>query len=100
MHPILFPCPLCHRHTVLGEWGNYFLFKYACTARCRKWEEQDVNFACIARIIREGGFKIAFMVRLSAIPGHLSTPVSGRRRAKKSPSTRMLLLHCPDYLER
>ena len=37
-------------------------------------EEQEVNFACIARVVREGGFLIAIVARLSAIPGHLTTP--------------------------
>jgi uncharacterized membrane protein YdjX (TVP38/TMEM64 family) len=59
---------------MLGEWGNYFVFRYACTARTKKMEETNMNFACIARVIREGGFWIAFWARLSALPGHLTTP--------------------------
>ena len=59
---------------MLGEWGNFFVFKYWCSARAKKMEEKDITFACIARVIREGGFMIPFMARLSAIPGHLTTP--------------------------
>lgn len=59
---------------MLGEWGNFTVFKYACTARAKRMEEQEVNFACIARVVREGGFLIAIVARLSAIPGHLTTP--------------------------
>lgn len=41
-----------------------------------------MTYACICRVIREGGFKIAFMARLSAIPGHLTT----RELAYKCPA--------------
>lgn len=46
-----------------------------CTARSEKLERKDVNYACMCAIVREGGFWIAFLARLSAIPGHLVTPV-------------------------
>lgn len=39
---------------MFGEWGNFFVFKYACTARAKKMEETSVTFACMARVIREG----------------------------------------------
>lgn len=60
--------------TVLGEWGNFLVFRYSCAARARRMEQNDITFACITRVIREGGFMIAFMARLSALPGHLTTP--------------------------
>lgn len=60
--------------TMLGEWGNFILFKWGCTTRSKKLEEKDVTYACICKVIRDGGFRIAFMARLSAIPGHLTTP--------------------------
>lgn len=60
--------------TMLGEWGNFIVFKWGCTARSKKLEEKDVTYACICKVIRDGGFRIAFMARLSAIPGHLTTP--------------------------
>ncbi|POW02315.1 hypothetical protein PSTT_11884 [Puccinia striiformis] len=45
--------------TLAGELANYWAFKYACSHRAAKLEKKDVNYAS----------------RLSAIPGHLVTPV-------------------------
>jgi hypothetical protein len=53
-------------NTVLGEWGNFIVFKYFCSARSEKMESRDVTYACMCRVVREGGFRIAFMARLSA----------------------------------
>ncbi|CAH7674861.1 expressed protein, partial [Phakopsora pachyrhizi] len=61
--------------TLLGELGNYFAFKYACSHRAKRLEKKDMNFACMCTVVRQGGFWIAFLARLSAIPGHLVTPV-------------------------
>ncbi|KAI7941607.1 hypothetical protein MJO29_013681 [Puccinia striiformis f. sp. tritici] len=61
--------------TLAGELANYWAFKYACSHRAAKLEKKDVNYACMCVVIREGGFWIAFLARLSAIPGHLVTPV-------------------------
>jgi uncharacterized membrane protein YdjX (TVP38/TMEM64 family) len=38
-------------------------------------EKQKLSYACLARTVREGGFKIALVARLSAIPGHFTTAV-------------------------
>jgi len=61
--------------TLLGELANFWAFKYACSHRAAKLEKKDLNYACMCVVIREGGFWIAFLARLSAIPGHLVTPV-------------------------
>jgi len=61
--------------TLLGEIGNYYAFKYCCSARGEKMEKQRLSYACLARAVREGGFKIALIARLSAIPGHFTTAV-------------------------
>ncbi|KAH9821580.1 snare associated Golgi protein-domain-containing protein [Melampsora americana] len=61
--------------TFLGEVANYWTFKYACTKRAQKLESKDLNYACMCIVIRDGGFWIAFLARLSAIPSHLITPV-------------------------
>jgi hypothetical protein len=45
-------------------------FKYCCRARGEKLEKTKISYACLARVVREGGFKIALIARLSAIPGH------------------------------
>ena len=61
--------------TLLGEIGNFYAFKYLCSARGEKLEKQKLSYACLARVVREGGFKIALIARLSAIPGHFTTAV-------------------------
>lgn len=33
-------------------------------------EKTKMYYACLARVVREGGFKVALIARLSAIPGH------------------------------
>ncbi|KAH9821570.1 hypothetical protein DFH28DRAFT_524897 [Melampsora americana] len=61
--------------TFLGELANFYVFKYACKARAARYEEKNLSFATLSLVIREGGFWIAFLARLSAIPSHLLTPV-------------------------
>jgi uncharacterized membrane protein YdjX (TVP38/TMEM64 family) len=47
---------------------------------------KSLNYACLTQVVRNGGFFMAFMIRLSAIPTHFSTvlfavcqlPVRGR----------------------
>jgi hypothetical protein len=38
-------------------------------------EKTNLTYACLARITRDGGFKIALVARLSAIPGHFTTAI-------------------------
>lgn len=33
-------------------------------------EKSNIQYGCLARIVRDGGFKIALIARFSAIPGH------------------------------
>ncbi|KAL5526992.1 hypothetical protein ACEPAF_8721 [Sanghuangporus sanghuang] len=61
--------------TFLGEMGNFYAFKYCCRARGEKLEKKDLQYACLARTVREGGFKVALVARYSAIPGHFTTAV-------------------------
>ncbi|KAF8654833.1 hypothetical protein AX16_003353 [Volvariella volvacea WC 439] len=61
--------------TFLGEVGNFYAFKYCCSARGEKLERTQIRYACLARVVREGGFRIALAARLSAIPGHFTTAV-------------------------
>ncbi|PCH42699.1 hypothetical protein WOLCODRAFT_25516 [Wolfiporia cocos MD-104 SS10] len=61
--------------TALGEIGNFYAFKYCCAARGEKLERNKLSYACLARVVRDGGFKIALIARLSAIPGHFTTAV-------------------------
>ncbi|KZT40246.1 hypothetical protein SISSUDRAFT_956423, partial [Sistotremastrum suecicum HHB10207 ss-3] len=61
--------------TLLGEVGNFYAFRYMCRARAEKLERDVWWYACLARTVREGGFIIAIVARLSAIPGHFTTAV-------------------------
>lgn len=33
-------------------------------------ERTKISYACLAKVVRDGGFKIALIARMSAIPGH------------------------------
>ncbi|TFK66091.1 hypothetical protein BDN72DRAFT_844792 [Pluteus cervinus] len=61
--------------TFLGEIGNFYAFKYLFRKRAEKLEREKLMYACLAKAVREGGFKIALAARLSAIPGHFTTAV-------------------------
>ncbi|KAI0050493.1 hypothetical protein FA95DRAFT_1555612 [Auriscalpium vulgare] len=61
--------------TFVGELGNFYAFKWCCRARGEKLERTNITYACLARVVREGGFKIALIARFSAIPGHFTTAV-------------------------
>ncbi len=61
--------------TLAGEVGNYYAFKYCLRSRAAKYENKNITYHCLSYVMREGGFWIVFMARLSAIPGHLTTAV-------------------------
>ncbi|KAK7028301.1 hypothetical protein R3P38DRAFT_3314789 [Favolaschia claudopus] len=61
--------------TLAGEIASYCVFKYACSARGQKLEENNIEYGAIAHIVRERGFWIVLVMRYSAIPAHLSTPM-------------------------
>ncbi|KAF5346208.1 hypothetical protein D9756_011139 [Leucocoprinus leucothites] len=61
--------------TFIGEVGNFYAFKYCCRSRGEKLERTNISYACLAQVVREGGFKIALVARLSAIPGHFTTAI-------------------------
>ncbi|KAK0473596.1 hypothetical protein IW261DRAFT_1569658 [Armillaria novae-zelandiae] len=50
--------------TFLGEVGNFYAFKYCCRSRGEKLEHKNIMYACLAKVIRDGGFKIALIARL------------------------------------
>ncbi|EJD49215.1 hypothetical protein AURDEDRAFT_161712 [Auricularia subglabra TFB-10046 SS5] len=45
-------------------------FKHCCHARAEKLEKKRPYYACLARVVREGGFKTALIARYSALPAH------------------------------
>ena len=61
--------------TFIGELGNFYAFKYFLHKRGQKWERENIFYGCIAKLVREGGFKIALIARYSAVPGHFTTAV-------------------------
>ncbi|KAI0656908.1 hypothetical protein C8Q70DRAFT_1056166 [Cubamyces menziesii] len=59
--------------TLLGELANYYVFRWLCIARGGKMETKSLQYAFLAEAVRQGGLRIAVIVRLSGIPGHLTT---------------------------
>ena len=66
------------------------VFKYWCTGRAEKVEQKNLFYGCLARAIRQGGFKMALLARLSVIPSHCMS--SSHRRS----SRRLHVLTSPD----
>lgn len=82
--------------TFLGELACFFVFKYFLTARAQKWalsqlglvavliydsdriEDERVFYACLARLMRDGGIGVVILMRYSAVPGHVVTAVQVR----------------------
>ncbi|KAF8313090.1 hypothetical protein DL93DRAFT_2059421, partial [Clavulina sp. PMI_390] len=60
---------------LLGEIANWFVFKYWCTGRSEKYEQQKLAYACLSRVVREGGFWAVLVIRYSAIPAHFTTVI-------------------------
>ncbi|EPQ32311.1 uncharacterized protein PFL1_00507 [Pseudozyma flocculosa PF-1] len=61
--------------TLLGEIGNFYAFKYCLRSTAAKYERKNIYYACMAEMVREGGFWVMFLARLSAVPGHFTTAV-------------------------
>ncbi|KAK6343802.1 Tlg2-vesicle protein [Orbilia brochopaga] len=61
--------------TFIGEILTFFAFKTVLRKRAEALEHKNLEYAALARITREGGFWIVFIVRLSIIPGHFSTAI-------------------------
>ncbi|KAI0788371.1 hypothetical protein C8Q74DRAFT_1257601, partial [Fomes fomentarius] len=61
--------------TFVGEIITYYTFRYCCKGRAEKMEEKNLRYALLSAVIREGGLKMAIIVRYSAIPAHLTTAI-------------------------
>ncbi|CDO74538.1 hypothetical protein BN946_scf184641.g4 [Trametes cinnabarina] len=61
--------------TVLGELGNFYAFRWCCTARWKKIEEKRLTYALYAEVVRRGGLVVPTVMRLTFIPGHLLTAI-------------------------
>jgi hypothetical protein len=49
------------------------MFKSCCRTRAERMTRKDLNYACLSQAITEGGFLMAWTVRLSVIPTHFTT---------------------------
>ncbi|GJN91112.1 hypothetical protein Rhopal_004130-T1 [Rhodotorula paludigena] len=61
--------------TFIGEILCFWLFKYFFTGYAVKIEQSSIFYACIARLMRNGGIWIIIIIRFSAVPGHVVTAV-------------------------
>ncbi|KAF4911364.1 Golgi apparatus membrane protein TVP38 [Colletotrichum viniferum] len=61
--------------TFIGEIGTWFAFKYTLRRKAQKLERTNLNYGALARLTRDGGFWIVFVIRFSVIPSHFSTAV-------------------------
>jgi uncharacterized membrane protein YdjX (TVP38/TMEM64 family) len=55
--------------TLIGDLANFFAFKYCLRGQAVKLEGSNKNYASLAHIVREGGFFLIVVIRLSAVPG-------------------------------
>ncbi|KAL0581613.1 hypothetical protein V5O48_000429 [Marasmius crinis-equi] len=79
----------------IGEIINYYLFKYFCGARAQKFEKKKITYAALAKVIRDGGFKVALIVRWSFIPEHFATAIFATCGVKIIPFALAVLLSLP-----
>ncbi|OJT05830.1 Golgi apparatus membrane protein TVP38 [Trametes pubescens] len=61
--------------TLLGELGNFYAFKWFCSARGKRFEEKRLTWGLYAQVVREGGLVVPTIMRLTFIPGHLLTAI-------------------------
>ncbi|KAF8599319.1 hypothetical protein BDV93DRAFT_449502 [Ceratobasidium sp. AG-I] len=63
--------------TIIGEIITFYMFRSCLRSRAEKMEhgKGSLRWASLGRVIREGGFTTALVVRYSAIPTHIITAV-------------------------
>ncbi|KAF8601590.1 hypothetical protein BDV93DRAFT_495724 [Ceratobasidium sp. AG-I] len=61
--------------TIIGETITFYMFRSCLRSRAEKIEndKDSPRWGALARVIREGGFVIALVVRFSAFPTHMIT---------------------------
>jgi uncharacterized membrane protein YdjX (TVP38/TMEM64 family) len=60
---------------MIGEIALFFAMKYCLRSYAVRLEEKNSNYACLAHVVRNGGFFILFVIRFSAIPGYVHPDV-------------------------
>ncbi|KAF3771325.1 hypothetical protein M406DRAFT_232865, partial [Cryphonectria parasitica EP155] len=61
--------------TFIGEIGTWFAFKRFLRKKAEKMERTNLTYGAMAKMCRDGGFWIVFVIRLSIVPSHMSTAV-------------------------
>ncbi|PSR79510.1 snare associated Golgi protein-domain-containing protein [Coniella lustricola] len=61
--------------TFIGEIGTWFAFKKVFRKKAEKMERTNLTYGALAKMCRDGGFWIVFVIRLSVVPSHMSTAV-------------------------
>ncbi|KAF5368035.1 hypothetical protein D9758_004486 [Tetrapyrgos nigripes] len=60
--------------TIIGEMANLYVFRYFFSERSKRYEK-NIAYACLVRVIQDGGFRIALLIRYSLIPPHFTTTI-------------------------
>lgn len=79
------------------------MWSTCCSARAQKFSRKSLNYACLRRVIDDGGLFPAWVIRMSALPTHATTvlfavcgfPVSSasqRRKADAQPAKFLLAI--------
>ncbi|KAH9904370.1 snare associated Golgi protein-domain-containing protein [Xylariomycetidae sp. FL2044] len=61
--------------TFIGEVGTWFAFKKLLRRKAEKMERTNLNYASMAKVTRDSGFWMVFIIRFSIVPSHFSTAV-------------------------
>ncbi|KAK7452634.1 hypothetical protein VKT23_012033 [Stygiomarasmius scandens] len=59
--------------TILGELANLYVFRYFSKKTGKL--EKNIAYACLTRVVKDGGFWIALLIRYSLMPAHLATTI-------------------------
>jgi hypothetical protein len=68
--PHLLVCTTPTSEFVTNRRSSRSVFKYLIKGRGEKMEQTSISYATLARVIQDGGLKIAIIARYSLIPGH------------------------------
>ncbi|KZV75952.1 hypothetical protein PENSPDRAFT_680672 [Peniophora sp. CONT] len=61
--------------TIIGEISVFYAFRQCWRARAEKYELTNIKYGVVATVIRQGGFFLVVMCRLSSLPAHFTTVV-------------------------
>ncbi|KZV75950.1 hypothetical protein PENSPDRAFT_646749 [Peniophora sp. CONT] len=61
--------------TILAEISVFYAFRQCWRARAEKFEQTNIKYGALASVIRQGGFFLVVLCRLSSLPPHFTTVV-------------------------